>query len=203
MPRAGFFAQLGMFAVPGFFDAAMCESLRNEMQSSPAIPAPVLSADNQARVDEDQRRTAKALVSAATRTQVMSRLSELRHSLENHFGTPLSNYEPLSFLIYKEGYAFHRHTDSSRDPAAPAAIRERRVSVSIFLNGEGDRENAQSYRGGSLTFYGSPANRDGASIPEISLAGEEGLLIGFRSDWAHAVKPITRGVRYSIVTWFK
>ena len=202
MPRAGFFAQLGMLVVPGFFDAALCASLRNEMRSSPTIPAPILDAYNQLRVAEDQRRTAKALVSEETRAQIMSRLIASRRSLENHFGMVLSNCQPLSFLIYKEGHSFGRHTDSSRDPEAPHWIRRRRVSVSIFLNGEGEQDDSQTYGGGSLTFYGSSTHQERTGIPEISLTGEEGLLIGFRSDWAHSVKPISRGVRYSIVTWF-
>ena len=200
MPSAGFFAQLGMFVAPVFLDAASCVRLRREMQSAPTIPAPILDHQNQVRVDEYRRKTEKALVSDETRTQVMSRLIAARPSLARHFSVDLGGCEPLSFLIYREGYSFGRHTDASRDPDAPTRVR--RVSISVFLNSEGEENDPESYGGGSLTFYGAAADRGRIGLPEISLTGEEGLLIGFRSDWPHSIQPITRGVRFSIVTWF-
>ncbi len=202
MPGAGFIAQLGMFVVPGFFDAALCASLRHEMRSSPSIPAGIRDHENKIRVDQDQRRTEKALASPETQAHVMSCLMATRSSLEKHFGIELDHCQPLSFLIYREGYSFGRHTDTAREPEAPLMFRERRVSVSVFLNGEGGESDPDTYSGGSLTFYGSPTQQRHIKFPEISLTGEEGLLIGFRSDWPHAVQRIHRGARYSIVTWF-
>ena len=200
MPRAAFFAQLGMFVTPGFLEAGLCSSLRREMQSSPTIPAPILDGENQARVDENQRRTEKALVSEDIRAQLTLRVLAVKPSLSRHFGIDLESCEPLSFLIYRKGYSFGRHTDASRDPDAPT--RTRRVSISVFLNGEGEEDDRESYGGGSLTFFGAATGQDNYKFPEVSLRGEEGLLIGFRSDWPHSVQPITRGVRFSIVTWF-
>ena len=58
-----------------------------------------------------------------------------------------------------------------------------------------------TYSGGSLAFPGAPRSDPNAS-PGLTLTGEEGLLIGFRSDWPHEVQAVTRGTRYSIVSWF-
>jgi SM-20-related protein len=80
-------------------------------------------------------------------------------------------------------------------------VRERQVSAVIFLNSAAEARGPESYSGGALTFYGlidGPCWR-GYGFP---LVGEQGLLIAFRSDVLHEVTVVTRGERYSIVTWF-
>jgi len=202
MPRAVFFAQLGMFTAPGFIDAAVCSSIRREMQRSPRDPAHILDGENQLVLDVDKRRAEVALVSPETRALVTSRLMTTIPSLEKHFGVELAGCEPPSFLVYKTGSYYGRHVDANHDPEAPVKFRERRVSISIFLNGEGKEDDPDTYSGGSLTFSGT--RRDDAQNRHagIALTGEEGLLIGFHSDWPHEVQPVQRGTRYSIVTWF-
>jgi predicted 2-oxoglutarate/Fe(II)-dependent dioxygenase YbiX len=202
MPRAVFFAQLGMFVAPGFIDAAVCSRIRREMQRSPRDPAQILNGENQLVLDVDKRRTEVALVSPETRALVTSRLMTTIPSLEKHFGVELAGCEPPSFLVYKIGFYYGRHVDANHDPEAPVTFRERRVSISIFLNGEGKEDDPDTYSGGSLTFSGT--RRDDAQNRHagIALTGEEGLLIGFHSDWPHEVQPVQRGTRYSIVTWF-
>ena len=142
------------------------------------------------------------LVSPETRALVTSRLMATRSALEKHFGVELAGCEPPSFLLYKEGFYYGRHVDANRDQEAPIRFRERRVSVSIFLNDEGGEDEPDTYSGGSLTFHGS--QRDDVPIRHSALAltGEEGLMIGFRSDWPHEIQSVYRGTRYSIVTWF-
>lgn len=202
MPRAGFLAQLGWFVAPEFFDATACASMRREMQWSPSDPARILNDENQLSVDADLRRTEVALVSSETRLLVNSRLMAIRSSLENHFGLELVGCEPPSFLVYKQGFYYGRHVDANRSPEAPIKFRERRVSVSIFLNGEGEKDEPDTYSGGSLAFHGSQRDDLHTGQPGLALTGEQGLLIGFRSDWPHEVQPVRRGTRYSIVTWF-
>lgn len=202
MPRAGFLAQLGWFVVPGFLDTSTCTSVRREMQCSSGGLALILNADNQTEVDEDKRRTEMALVSPETRSLITSRLMAIRPSLEKHFSVELTGCEPPSFLVYKEGYYYGRHVDANRNPEAPIKFQKRRVSISIFLNGEGEEDGPDSYSGGSLTFSGTRREDLETRYAGIALTGEEGLLIGFNSDWPHEVQPVQRGVRYSIVSWF-
>jgi predicted 2-oxoglutarate/Fe(II)-dependent dioxygenase YbiX len=202
LPRASFFAQLGMFVVPAFLDSATCSGLRREMSSSQTSLAEIRDSQNHFRVDEAQRKVERAVVTCDTRIRVTSLLMSLLPSLETHFGLKLTGCEPISFLVYKEGYHFHAHTDSTRDPSAPGQVRDRRVSLSVFLNGEGGGEEPLTYGGGSLVFYGAGGDRPGSGRLGIPLVGEEGLLIGFRSDWPHSVQPVSRGTRYSVVTWF-
>jgi SM-20-related protein len=68
----------------------------------------------------------------------------------------------------------------------------------LFLNGEGGADQPSSYGGGQLTFYGLMGDRLG-----LPLAGRPGLLVAFRSDLVHAVTPVTRGERYTVVSWFR
>ncbi|HUP94270.1 MAG TPA: 2OG-Fe(II) oxygenase [Burkholderiales bacterium] len=202
MPRAGFLALLGWFVRQEFFDTASCASMRREMQCSPTDPARILDGENQLVIESGLRRTEVALMSAATQQMVTYRLIAIKPMLEKQFGFELSGCEPPSFLIYKEGFYYGRHADANLDPAAPARFQQRRVSISIFLNGEGGVEEPDTYSGGSLTFHGSPREAPNAKNLGLAVEGEEGLLIGFRSDWPHEVQPVLRGTRYSIVTWF-
>jgi predicted 2-oxoglutarate/Fe(II)-dependent dioxygenase YbiX len=202
MPRAGFLALLGWYVAPGFFDRATCNSIRREMQNSPSDFGSVLNENHEFVVDESKRKVERALVSEETRALVTSRLMATMPSLEKHFGMPLTVSEPLSFLMYKPGFFYGRHTDANRDPKAPAKLQARRVSVSLFLNGEGNESEHDTYSGGSLAFSGNWQKNSRSGHPGIPLTGEEGLLLGFRADWPHEVLPVQRGTRYSIVTWF-
>jgi predicted 2-oxoglutarate/Fe(II)-dependent dioxygenase YbiX len=202
VPRAPFFAQLGLFMVPKFFDAELCASLRREMTAAPKNPALFVDDENRVGVRDDQRKCDLALVSAATQDRVMARLNEVRPSLEAHFGLTLTGCQPLSFLVYYEGYYFGQHVDNSyREDALPVP-RARQVSVSVFLNGEGSADQPDTYGGGALTFHGIFDAATRSAPFGFPLTGEEGLLVGFRSDTYHAVQPVTRGVRYSVVAWF-
>ena len=55
--------------------------------------------------------------------------------------------------------------------------------------------------GGSLTFYGL-MKAPGMEKAGMPLAPEAGLLVAFRSDIMHEVNPVTRGERYTLVSWF-
>jgi len=35
------------------------------------------------------------------------------------------------------------------------------------------------------------------------LKGEPGLLVGFTADMLHEVKPVVRGDRFTIISWFR
>jgi predicted 2-oxoglutarate/Fe(II)-dependent dioxygenase YbiX len=202
MPRAGFFAHLGMFVATEFLDTAACISICTEMKQSPCASARILDGDNQLVVDIEKRRTEVASVSAQTRAFVQARLMAVTPSLEKHFAMKLTGCEPPSFLVYRPGFYYGRHVDANRNPEAPSGFRERKVSVSIFLNGEGREDEADTYAGGSLTFSGTRTDSSRDKYAGIALTGEKGLLIGFHSDWPHEVQPIQRGTRFSIVTWF-
>jgi len=80
------------------------------------------------------------------------------------------------------------------------------VTVVIFVNGEHrtgnpDAVKIDTYEGGNLVFYNLLEGERLARLG-LSLTGHPGLLVAFDSAVIHEVKPVTRGERVTIVTWF-
>jgi predicted 2-oxoglutarate/Fe(II)-dependent dioxygenase YbiX len=95
---------------------------------------------------------------------------------------PLSKIEQDSgyeLLRYKKGQFYTTHTDSFK--AAPRA-----VSCSFLLNDD--------YEGGEFAFFDR----------ELVYKLKKGSCIMFPSNfmYPHEIMPVTRGTRYSIITWF-
>ncbi len=87
-----------------------------------------------------------------------------------------SGYE---LLRYKEGQFYTQHTDSFK-------ARPRAVSCSFALNDD--------YEGGDWGFFDR----------EIILKVPKGSAILFPSNfmYPHEIMPVTKGTRYSLITWF-
>lgn len=87
-----------------------------------------------------------------------------------------SGYE---LLKYPEGCFYVEHTDSFK-------ARPRAVSCSFILNND--------FEGGEFAFF----NR------ELKYKVEKGDALMFPSNfmYPHEVMPVTKGTRYSIITWF-
>jgi len=87
-----------------------------------------------------------------------------------------SGYE---LLRYKEGQFYTEHTDSFK-------ARPRAVSCSFALNND--------YEGGEWGFFGR----------EMVVKAPKGSAVLFPSNfmYPHEIMPVTKGTRYSIITWF-
>ncbi|HWP44750.1 MAG TPA: 2OG-Fe(II) oxygenase [Blastocatellia bacterium] len=202
MPDADFFARLGLFTIKNFLSADLCEALVREARSS--VHAPSLTYINGASlVDDTFRRARDARVSKQSRLMVRDRLLAIRPKLEEHFSVRLEGCEKPDFLVYNEGdfFRLHRDTGEPDDPDCPEALKRRKVSIIIFLNRHVDEYEPGCYSGGSLSLYGL-IDRPLWKGYGFSLEGQPGLLIAFRSDTYHQVVPVTRGERYTIVSWF-
>jgi predicted 2-oxoglutarate/Fe(II)-dependent dioxygenase YbiX len=87
-----------------------------------------------------------------------------------------SGYE---LLRYKEGQFYIEHTDSFKD-------RPRAVSCSFALNDD--------YEGGEWAFF----NREKV----IKVPKGAALLFPSNFMYPHEIMPVTKGTRYSVITWF-
>ena len=202
MPHSDFFARLGLFVVKDFYDAGSCASLRAEAAACEHEPVTVVDGYSfNERVKDHVRRTKEARVSKRARSLVRARLVELRPDIERHFGLALGGCEQPQFLVYQAGDYFRPHRDGEDAPGKPAYARRRRVSVVVFLNGETESPAPESFCGGGLTFYGLLGEPRTGQYG-FDLIGEAGLLLAFRSDVMHEVREVTRGRRYTVVSWF-
>lgn len=87
--------------------------------------------------------------------------------------------EGYCLLRYKEGEFYKQHTDSYK-------LRPRSVSCTFALNDD--------YEGGEFAFF------DRQKI--YSLKKGSALMFPSNFMYPHEVLPVTRYVRYSIITWF-
>src|SRR5215218_3967960 len=187
MPQPDFFARFGLFVKREFLDPATRADIRREMEAASGFSATISTRGETPtdELDEDYRRTKMAEVSDATERLVEERLNGLRPELQQHFSVELTSLQPPQFLFYKEGDFFRPHPDNASGPDAAEAVKARRVSLVIFLNGEGSESDPDSYGGGALTFYGLlGADPRGESIA-FPMTGVGGLLVAFPSDLIH------------------
>ncbi len=195
--------ETSLFLLHGFLDAETCANLREEAFTSPTTKAPVYMAGSSENVHENVRKTTSFHPSAETVAAIHDKLSLQKSALENHFGLSLTDCEPPQFLLYQPGDFFVRHQDGNTKQLDFDHLRIRRISVVVFLNDSCEEENrVHTFSGGSLNFYGKDyAAAHGPS--EFSLKGKTGLLVAFSADTVHEVAPVTRGQRFTIISWFR
>mgnify|MGYP001262850047 FL=1 len=120
--------------------------------------------------------------------------------------------ENVQIARYKKGMFYDWHPDGKGDHfSAYKSIghpklhgRVRKLSMSIMLNDDfegGDFEFATHHHQSEhmeKTWKDRPAPGYQIHIPEY----KQGTVIVFPSDMWHRVKPITKGIRYTLVVWF-
>src|SRR3990167_1759838 len=190
----------GLFVKKNFLGEDLCESIRAEMSSSGGNPASIVKTDERL-LDENVRRTVTKEVSDETRALLSEKLSGVKGELEAYFGVELSHPQEPQFLFYRKGDFFQVHVDRGTNPKNPETVKERKVSAVVFLNDETDEPGDDTYTGGSLIIYGILKDPRFESRG-FKLPGAAGTLLAFRSDLFHEVTPVTRGSRYTVVSWF-
>jgi predicted 2-oxoglutarate/Fe(II)-dependent dioxygenase YbiX len=178
--------------VPDFIDEETRARIVAELDAAPAVAAPVYGgATPGAAVEPRVRSTQQVRVGDALRESIRERLEAIRPRLETHFGVILATVEEPQFLRYGVGDFFVAHQDGNT-PSIRDDSQHRRISVSVFLN-------PGAYGGGEFVFHGRYPDWEARHrVPALA-----GALVAFRSETTHEVTPVTHGVRYSIVTWYR
>ena len=110
----------------------------------------------------------------------------------------ISAVEEVQLTRYKKGGHYKWHRDGNQDSWS-AYDRPgdshldgnvRKISMSLILNDD--------FEGGALEF----ASYYDGECNVISIDAKAGDMIFFTSAMEHRVAPITKGVRYSLVSWF-
>jgi SM-20-related protein len=200
MIAPNFFARLGLFVVPNFLSHDSCAKLRSALASGDWKPASVAEG-GQDSYDEEYRKTKQHTIDDASKNEMHERFLSIRAQLESHFRMPLSGCQAPKFLSYSVGEFFRVHADTADDMDLQEEIKARKVSAVVFIN-RNSHEGPETYSGGALVFYGLFPDDPQFRSRGFPLQPQEGLLIAFPSRMMHEVQPVTRGKRYSMVTWY-
>jgi predicted 2-oxoglutarate/Fe(II)-dependent dioxygenase YbiX len=194
-------ARFGLFVEPQFLGSTECARICREMATGKTTSATVHEADGRFVVDVAVRSTRTVSVSGDSVELIGRRLAALRPRVERQFGITLQKVQRIQFLAYGAGDHYVAHADNSTELRAAASLRERKISVVIFLNDRAAAPGPGVYGGGALTVWGLFADPrlHGRGVP---IAGAPGLLVAFPSHLTHAVETVTHGVRHTVVTWF-
>ena len=108
--------------------------------------------------------------------------------------------ESCQFTKYKLNQYYDWHCDSWETPYnCPEDLNRhgkiRKLSVTCSLS------DPKDYEGGELEFDFRNTDPDKPSIRKCAEISERGSIVVFPSHVWHRVKPVTKGVRYSLVIW--
>ena len=107
--------------------------------------------------------------------------------------------ESMQITRYKKGGFYYFHKDGRGDHLSTYDKPDnefmhghvRKLSMTVLLN--------DNYEGGEFQF--ATYNKEKCTI-ETPKFNKTGSIIVFPSDVEHRVAPVTKGIRYSLVTWF-
>lgn len=119
---------------------------------------------------------------------LFQRLSEIiPRANYDHFGYDIEGIEAVQYTKYGQNQHYTWHTDCGVGPWMP---HERKISVTIML------DDPESYEGGELEVA-IGGNPDSPAI----LKPKKGEAVFFSSWMPHRVRPVTSGMRRSLVIW--
>jgi predicted 2-oxoglutarate/Fe(II)-dependent dioxygenase YbiX len=184
--------RFGVFVKRDFLPADVRDDLRGRMQAAKDRPSPIGIPGGSVQVIEKERHARLVDLDEDAERIILGRLEAVRPEVEAVTGDAYRGLRPPQWLLYGEGHYHKPHRDYYEEENW-----ERRISLLTFLNGESDDDRPDTFSGGQLVLYGVLGERHG-----IPISGEAGLLIGFRAGLFHEVRPVTRGRRYTVLSWF-
>lgn len=171
-------------AVPDAFSVAECEAIV-------ALREAVRDGIAGGRVNPARRLSKVCFLEPSERTSwLFRRLSALVNQLNDaHFHAEITYLQRLQLAEYAKDYAgfYGPHIDCNYGLAHEH--RRRKLSLTVQLSDERD------YEGGELLLY-----NDSLKNPTLA-SKKQGSLFLFRSYFLHEVRPVTSGIRYSLVAW--
>ena len=99
----------------------------------------------------------------------------------------ITDVEPIQFGSYPVGGFYDWHVDQHSSPEKVV----RKLSMSLFLNDD--------YTGGEFDIE---IYKPGAEARFDTIKSKTGSAVFFQSDQWHRVRPVTSGLRKSLVAWF-
>jgi hypothetical protein len=177
-----------IYVVKNALSLNLCDEILNEFKNSNEWQDTHISRG----VDKNIRNCQTIIISFS---HIIQKNNEIRHKLDNAIfdgaakciqeynnkfpSCKIEEDSGYELLKYPEGCFYIQHTDSFK--AAPRA-----VSCSFILNDD--------FEGGEFAFFDR----------KLKYKLEKGQALMFPSSfmYPHEVMPVTKGTRYSIITWF-
>ena len=109
--------------------------------------------------------------------------------------------ENVQFTEYRKNNHYTWHQDSCIEPYSDVTNplrygKIRKLSMTASLS------DPSKYKGGELQFWlPNPTQKSGGKIVTCKEIGPQGSIVVFPSYMWHRVKPVTKGVRHSLVMW--
>ncbi len=194
----------------GALDKNTCDKIRNSTKGK--WEKPVINTKRGPRTDEERITGEKPILAIDKNT----RISDIIWSADQWiYGIiwpymelanekagwkyDITDAESLQITRYKKGgfYGFHKdgkgdHLSTYDEPNNEFMHGHvRKLSMTILLN--------ENYEGGDFQFATLNNEKCIIETPEFNKIGS---IVVFSSDMEHRVAPVTKGIRYSLVTWF-
>lgn len=122
---------------------------------------------------------------------IMLKMQEANVKAGWNFNLDLNLDLEAQFTKYEKNEFYHWHCDSFMD-----LQRNRKISFTLNLSDPND------YKGGDFEFDFRDSEKK-LKPHIVKEAKEKGSCIIFPSFFFHRVKPVTKGVRYSLVVWLQ
>ena len=159
---------------------------------------------NTAQIEQDDRKHVVDIKVRACKTCFISnkKLDKLFRKMISDYNTHYSgwNYdihflEAIQLSHYSEGNFYDWHVDTLAKPIINNDVSyNRKISATVWLN------DPEEYEGGEFDIEIKGPRED---IRYDTLKLPKGSIVIFPSDRWHRVRPVTSGVRKSLVIWFQ
>tara|TARA_B100000131_G_scaffold133974_1_gene130646 strand:+ start:57 stop:629 length:573 start_codon:yes stop_codon:yes gene_type:complete len=138
----------------------------------------------------------KSKVSFLNDTYLRNQLSYSVNLYNNqHWKYDLNYCDPIQYAIYSDGGHYEWHVDEEKEtPIIGGKLLARKLSMTIWLS------DPDEYEGGELDIEIEGPH---TNLRYNTLKLSKGSIVIFRSRLWHRVRPVTAGVRKSLVTWFR
>jgi PKHD-type hydroxylase len=186
--------------VPGFLSPGECRDLIAEINARPHAAPYVLGENGEADIDPDSWRSREIELSPTTNGRLEQRLWALMPKLRQRFDCEVTEFSEIGAFLYRKGDHFESHEDSGKPGEVPDHIARRKISLVVALS---DGASAKpDFAGGELHIYpGFDPSGGDRSAYVAHVRYRPGLLIAFPASTLHRVTRVTRGRRYSLVSW--
>ena len=146
---------------------------------------------NEGGVDPNLRISKQAWIKEASFCKVFFDIGQKVNELCN-WNFDIKGIEPIQYGIYSDGGKYDWHVDQGAKMLFKGGS-VRKISMTLFIN------NPDEYEGGEFDLeYSHPESKPRYKTFKL----KKGSAIFFQSDVWHRVRPVSSGMRKSLVAWY-